>query len=86
MPEKLTLNDGTVVTGHAQETEDRLFLYMYGLTMEEAFDLVKDPEKTIRIVEERFGEEVVHEGFGHLYTVTEERGGMVSAGLKRGGT
>ena len=84
MPEKLTLNDGTELNGHAQETDDVLFLYMHGITLPEAVEVLKDPEKTMRIVASENGQETVYEGFGHLYTVTEGRDGTISAGIKRG--
>lgn len=84
MPEKLTLSNGAEIAGHAQETDDVLFLYMYGITLAEAFALLIEPENTMRILEERGGTETVHEGFGHLYSVREESGGMISAGIKRG--
>lgn len=35
MEEKLILNDGTELTGHLIETETRLFLYIYNLSLEE---------------------------------------------------
>ena len=43
MDEKLTLNDGTELTGHMVETDSRLFLYLYGITLTEAFELLNDP-------------------------------------------
>lgn len=84
MDEKLTLNDGTELEGHLIETDARLFVYVYGLAMAEAFELLNDPEKTKKIVAERYGEKTTVRGYKHLYSISEEAGGMISGGLKKG--
>lgn len=83
MNEKLILADGTELVGHGIETEARLFLYIYGRTLGDVFPLLNDPEKTAEIRAERYGEEGRFTGYGHLCSVSEERGGMICAGLKK---
>ena len=75
--ETLTLNDGTVLNGHLIETETRLFLYIYGKTMTEVFNLLIDPEKMRVIKEDRNGEKRTVRGYKHLVSISEEIGGMV---------
>lgn len=84
MNEKLTLNDGTEITGHLIETETRLFLYMYGITLAEAFNLLNDPEKTKKIVAVRYGETATVKGYKKLMSISVERDDMISASLKKG--
>ena len=83
MDETLTLNDGTVLTGHLLETETRLFVYVWEKTLAEAFELLNDPEKTKKIVADRYGETKTVKGYKHLVSISEETGGMVSASLKK---
>lgn len=83
MDEKLTLNDGTELTGHMLETESRLFVYVWEKTMAEAFELLNDPERTKKIVADRYGATQTVKGYKHLVSISEEAGGMVSASLKK---
>lgn len=83
MAEKLTLNDGTEIDGHLLESGERLFLYMRGITMKEAFDVLIDPENTKSIKWERYSSEGVVKGYKHLYSVTEELNGMITASLMK---
>ena len=84
MDEKLTLNDGTELEGHLIETDARLFVYVYGLALAEAFELLNNPEKTKKIIAERYGEKTTVRGYKHLYSISEEAGGMIAGGLKKG--
>lgn len=85
MDEKLILNDGTELTGHMIETDSRLFVYLYEITMADAFALLNDPEKTKVIKGERYGEKQTVRGYKHLCSVSEEMGGqMISGSLKKG--
>lgn len=85
MEEKLTLNDGTEIQGHMIETEIRMFMYMYGITLQEAFELLIDPEKTEKIAWERYGETGTVEGYTKLMSISVENyGTMICAGLKKG--
>lgn len=83
MEEKLTLNDGTELQGHAIETEPRLFVYVWGKTLTEAFELLDDPEKTKKIVAERYGETQTVRGYKRLMSISDEGNGMISASLKK---
>ena len=84
MDEKLTLNDGTELVGHMLETESRLFVYVWNLTLAEAFELLNDPEKTKKIVAQRYGETTTVRGYKHLVSISEETGGMIAGSLKKG--
>lgn len=83
MDETLTLNDGTVLTGHLLETETRLFVYVWGKTLAEAFELLIDPERTKRIVADRYGVKETVRGYKHLMSISEEAGGMIAGSLKK---
>ena len=83
MDEKLTLNDGTELTGHLLETETRLFVYVWELSLAEAFELLNDPEKTKKIIADRYGETKTVKGYKHLMSISEETGGMIAGSLKK---
>lgn len=84
MNEKLTLNDGTELTGHLLETDSRLFLYIYGgLSIGEVFPLVNDPERTKKITAERYGQTQTVRGYKNLMSISVESNGMISAALKK---
>jgi len=83
MNEKLTFNDGTEVQGHQLETETRLFIYLFGVSLEEAFDLMKVPENTKVIKWERYGQTGTVRGYKNLMSVSVEQGGMIAASLKK---
>lgn len=79
--EKLTLNDGTVLeNSHALMVGDKLFLYISsGATFAEVFELLNDPEKTKKIVQNRYGAEDTFRGYKRLINVTDELNGMITA-------
>ena len=83
MDEKLILANGAEILGHLIETGGILFLYMYEVNLEEAFGLLIEPENVSTIRWERYGATGEVSGYSHLYTITEERDGMISAGLKK---
>lgn len=83
MNEKLTFNNGTEVQGHQLETETRLFLYLFGVTLEEAFDLLKVSENTKVIKWERYGQTGTVRGYKTLMSVSVEQGGIIAASLKK---
>jgi len=83
MDETLTLNDGTELVGHLLETENRLFVYVWEKTLAEAFELLNDPERTKKIVAERYGETKTVKGYKHLVSISEESGGMIAGSLKK---
>lgn len=79
----LKLNDGTEIVGYCIESSGLLFLYMYEISLSEAFELLIDPEKTVVITEESFGKEKIVEGYNKLRTVTDEMNGMITASLMK---
>lgn len=83
MDETLTLNDGTVLVGHLLETETRLFVYVWEKTLAEAFELLIDPERTKKIVADRYGVKETVRGYKHLMSISEEAGGMIAGSLKK---
>ena len=44
--ETLKLKNGKTINGHALESDGRLFLYMYYITITYAFNALIDPNKT----------------------------------------
>ena len=84
MDEKLTLNDGTEVLGHIIQSGDRLILYMYEIGIQDAFDLLIDPERTKVIKWVRRDEKHTLRGFKQLTAISVERGGaMIRATLAK---
>lgn len=82
MNEKLTLNDGTEIAGHLLESSGVLFLYMYEITFEEAFELLNNPENVKKIKAERYGATQTVRGYKELYTLSKENG-LISAGIRK---
>ena len=83
MDEKLILNNGMEIAGHYLETETRLFLYMFNITMTETFETLIVPENTEVIKMIQYGKESQISGYNHLCSISEERGGMICASLKK---
>ena len=83
MDETLKLNDGTELRGHAIEANGRLFLYIWDKTMAEVFELLKDPEKTKKIVANRYGQETTIRGYKRLMSISDQGTGMIDASLKK---
>ena len=70
--ETITLNDGTVVTGHCIADKDTLFMYLDGKTVMEGITLIAG--KTDPIEEENHGVHHTYEGFTEIYAVSHEYG------------
>ena len=88
MPEKLTLNDGTVLENSSViEDGDTYSLYVYtrnGYTMKEVFDPLYDPEKTGKIIYTQVnGSKTVFTGYTNLTAVRNEGRGLVTAVLRK---
>lgn len=81
--EKLILNNGDELQGHLLESDGIVFLYMYGISLEEAFGLLIEPENVKIIKWDRYGEKGVVKGYKHLKAISEESGGMISASLTK---
>ena len=83
--ETVTLNDGTVLTGHCIDGgRGVLFVYLDGMGMLEGLTLFSDPEKTARIVENNHGHEHIYEGYTQVDAVSREFGNC-NLVMSRGG-
>lgn len=80
--EKLILNNGDELQGHLLESNGRLFLYMHGITLAEAFGLLIEPENMKVITEVRYGQKTKVRGYTRLYSISDENG-MICAALKK---
>ena len=84
MPEKLTLNDGTVLEGASALASGDLFVYVPGSDIRTVFGLLIEPENTEEIVYTRNnGEEVAFIGYTKLTAVRDEGSGLITAVLRR---
>lgn len=75
----LTFNDGTTVHGYGNEEDGKLYVYIHEKTMQEAFDILINPEMTVHMVSTLPDGEVEFEGYTHLKNITEEDISFVSA-------
>lgn len=80
--ETLTFNDGTVISGYCYEANGILWMYMHNTTLTIAFNILNAQAKTMKITEIRNGVQTEYTGFSHLFCITEENDGVISAGLK----
>ena len=84
MPEKLTLNDGTVLEGASALASGDLFVYVPESDIRTVFGLLIEPENTEEIVYTRNnGEKVDFRGYVRLTAVRDEGAGLITAVLKR---
>ena len=81
--DKVILNNGDELNGHVIETEARLFVYLFGISLTDAFELLNDPEKTKVIKWERYGDKGTIRGYKRLMSISVEQGDMISASLKK---
>ena len=79
----LILNDGTQMTGSTfLENSGNLFIYvMNGSGIRDVFNLLIEPEKTIRIEMQQGTNVTVKEGFTRLIAVRDEGNGLITAVL-----
>ena len=82
MNEQLILADGTELVGPALEAGGKLFVYVYNSDLQALFNLLIDPEESKKITMIRNGQESVFKGYRHMYCISEEASGMISAGLR----
>ena len=85
MAQILILNDGMILDpAHAILAGNVLWVYLDGnLTMEAAFTLLIDQDKTARITANEFGVTTEYEGYTDLFCIRREDNGQVNAGLKK---
>lgn len=83
----LILNDGTTFdNSYAIKSFGNLLIYIQDeeSTMQTVFDAMIDTEKTEKIVSADYnGTTRTYVGYTNLYVVTDEGGGLLTAGLKR---
>ena len=81
--EKLILNDGTELeNSHVLLSGTTLWFYLNGVTFNEAYELMSDPEKTGKIIAEYYGSVAEYDSYTDLFCLRREDDGMVSGGLK----
>ena len=84
MPEKLTLNDGTVLENASAILSGDLFLYIHDSDLQTVFGLLIDPENTKQIIYTQVnGTSITYVGYKKLHTVTDEENGLITAVLRR---
>ena len=84
MPEKLTLNDGTVLENSSAILSSDLFVYIHDSDLQTVFDLLIDPENTKKIVyTQANGEPVTVVGYKKLIAVRDEGNGLITAVLRK---
>ena len=78
MDETITLNDATRIdNAHCIESDGRLFVYIENTNgIKKYFDLFCDPDKTRRIVANRYGVETVYINYVDLYSISKEYGNV----------
>lgn len=80
----IILNDGTELNNsRVTKSGYNLFFYLHDITMEEAFNLMNDPEKTSKIIAISYGTETEYTGFTDLRNVTKEDSGMITGRLSK---
>ena len=85
MEQTLTLNDGTVLAGHAFEVDGVLYVYIDSGTLKSVFPLLSERSKTAVITAEDYGSERTYEGYTKLFALREETDGTVNACLRKRG-
>ena len=81
--DKVILNNGDELNGHVLETETRLFVYLFGISLTEAFELLNNPENTKMIKWERYGTKGTIKGYKRLMSISVEQDNMICASLKK---
>ena len=81
--ETLTLNDGTVLAGHAVLDGDTLWFYLDSIAFGDAYTLMSDQSKTIRIKADQYGMGIIYNGYTDLFCLRKEKNGQVTGGLNK---
>lgn len=85
MPERLTFKNGYILTNSSAILSGSLFLYLRGISLRKAFDLLIEPLNTAEIVYTQMnGDTAVFEGYTKLTAVRDEGGGLITAVLDKG--
>ena len=86
MINKIRLNDGTEMDRTAaQEKDPSLWIYVYDIRMdlEEARELLTDPEKTAVITDVQESEEIPYVGYTVLHQLSRDICGVIAAEMRR---
>lgn len=88
MPESLTFSNKQVLEhSSALRSGGDLFLYMRGTDLRGAFELLIEPENTVRILyTHQDGSMALFEGYTKLTAVRDEGNGLITAVLEKGET
>lgn len=81
--EQLILNNGTIIEGHLIETGGNLFLYMYGISLQIAFEQLNNPQNVVSIQWKNAGDTVTVTGYKHLHSIAKESATLVTAMLRK---
>lgn len=82
MADKITLNDGTELTGSVIQDENILWLYIAGETFVSVFNCLSNQDKTRIIKVHEYNVTNKYTGYTHLFSLREEPGN-ICAGLER---
>lgn len=88
MPESLTFSNKQVLEhSSALRSGGDLFLYMRGTGLRGAFELLIEPENTVKILFTQLnGDMVLFQGFTKLTALRDEGEGLITAVLEKGET
>ena len=85
MPERLTLKNGYILENSSAFRSGELFLYIRGISMRKAFDLLAEPLNTEEITyTQNNGDIVIFKGFTKLTVIRDEGSGLITAVLDKG--
>lgn len=83
MTEILELSDGTELYGYAEHQNGKLYLYVHGKTLPELEQLLRDPEKTGRIISRRNDGTHIYDGFTRVTEILEISDQFVTATMEQ---
>ena len=78
----ITLNNKQGISGKMLESNGKLFLYLSGITLSDAFEVLNDPENTKIIHMDRDDKRTTVRGYKHLCSI-EETNDRICAALKK---
>lgn len=83
MNEKLILNDGTELTGHLVDADGTLFLCIFSIGLQDAFNLLIEPDNVKTIKWQKDGAKGTVKGYKTLFLIADVNG-MIDARLRKG--
>lgn len=79
--ETLTMNDGKALNGHVLLSGGTLWFYLNDVTFSEAYEIMSDPGKTVRITANSYGAVMEYSGYVDLFCLRRENDGTITGGL-----